>query len=106
MSWWRGDAAIASGPKGGGAPQAVTGPSIIARKSRTDRTLTSPRHAPRQPSMAASELSRCALKRVMTALMKDNIELFKQFMDNDGFKRWMTDTVFDLSYGEGSEPSA
>ena len=56
--------------------------------------------------MAASELSRCALKRVMTALMKDNIELFKQFMDNDGFKRWMTDTVFDLSYGEGSEPSA
>ena len=25
-------------------------------------------------------------------------ELFKQFMDNDSFKRWMTDTVFSLAY--------
>ena len=40
-----------------------------------------------------------ALLRVMTAVMKDNTELFKQFMDNEGFKRWMTDTVFGLTYG-------
>ena len=39
-----------------------------------------------------------ALLRVMTALMKDDAELFKQFMDNDGFKRWMSDTVFGLAY--------
>jgi type I restriction enzyme R subunit len=39
-----------------------------------------------------------ALIRVMTAVMKDDTELFKQFMDNDGFKRWMTDTVFGLTY--------
>ncbi|MCY3839444.1 MAG: DEAD/DEAH box helicase family protein, partial [Gammaproteobacteria bacterium] len=39
-----------------------------------------------------------ALLRVMTSVMKDDAELFKQFMDNDGFKRWMTDTVFDLAY--------
>jgi len=26
-------------------------------------------------------------------------KLFKQFMDNEGFKRWMTDTVFGLTYG-------
>ena len=37
-----------------------------------------------------------ALLRVMTSVMKDDAELFKQFMDNDGFKRWMTDTVFAL----------
>jgi len=42
-----------------------------------------------------------ALVRVMTAVMKDDTELFKQFMDNDGFKRWMTDTVFDLTYNSG-----
>ncbi len=42
-----------------------------------------------------------ALKRVMTAVMKDDTELFKQFMDNEGFKRWMMDTVFGLTY----EPS-
>jgi len=25
-------------------------------------------------------------------------ELFKQFRDNESFKRWMTDTVFGLTY--------
>ena len=39
-----------------------------------------------------------ALVRVMTAVLKDDTELFKQFMDNEGFKRWMTDTVFRLTY--------
>jgi type I restriction enzyme R subunit len=39
-----------------------------------------------------------ALVRVMTSLMKDDTELFKQFMNNEGFKRWMTDTVFALTY--------
>ena len=42
-----------------------------------------------------------ALARVMTALLKDDTELFKQFMDNESFRRWMTDTVFGLTY----EPS-
>ena len=40
-----------------------------------------------------------ALVRVMMSLMKDDAELFKQFTDNEGFKRWMTDTVFELAYG-------
>ena len=39
-----------------------------------------------------------ALQRVMTAVMKDDTELFKQFVDNEGFKRWMSDTVFALAY--------
>ena len=38
-----------------------------------------------------------ALGRVMNSLMKDDTELFKQFMDNAGFKRWLTDTVFGLA---------
>ncbi len=29
---------------------------------------------------------------------KDNTELFKQFSDNEGFRRWLTDTVFGLTY--------
>lgn len=41
-----------------------------------------------------------ALARVMTAVLQDDTELFKQFMDNEGFKRWMTDTVFALTYGQ------
>ncbi len=39
-----------------------------------------------------------ALQRVMTAMLKDDTELFKQFMDNGGFRRWLTDTVFGLTY--------
>ena len=45
-----------------------------------------------------------ALLRVMTAVMRDDTELFKQFMDNDSFKRWMTDTVFDLAYEPAATP--
>lgn len=32
--------------------------------------------------------------------LKDDTELFKQFMDNESFKRWMTDTVFGLTYDQ------
>ena len=39
-----------------------------------------------------------ALRRVMTAVMKDDTELFKQFMDNESFRKWMSDTVFGLAY--------
>jgi len=41
-----------------------------------------------------------ALARVMTAVLKDDTELFKQFMDNESFRRWLTDTVFGLTYSE------
>jgi type I restriction enzyme R subunit len=41
-----------------------------------------------------------ALVRVMTALLKDDTELFKQFSDNESFRRWLTDTVFALTYSE------
>ena len=39
-----------------------------------------------------------ALVRVMTALIQDDTELFKQFSDNESFHRWLTDTVFALTY--------
>ena len=45
-----------------------------------------------------------ALLRVMTSMMKDDNQLFKQFMDNDGFKRWLTDTVFDLASEQAGAP--
>ena len=39
-----------------------------------------------------------ALGRVVTALLKDDTELFKQFMDNESFRKWLSDTVFNLTY--------
>ena len=41
-----------------------------------------------------------ALGRVMTAVLRDDTELFKQFSDNDSFRRWLTDTIFALTYTE------
>ena len=43
-----------------------------------------------------------ALVRVMTALLADDTELFKQFSDNESFKRLLTDTVFALTYSKPS----
>jgi len=45
-----------------------------------------------------------ALARVMTAVLKDDTELFKQFSDNESFKRWLTDTVFGLTYEQSNRP--
>ena len=49
-----------------------------------------------------------ALGRVMTAVLNDDTQLFKQFSDNESFRRWLTDTVFRLTYepsGAGGEPN-
>ena len=40
------------------------------------------------------------LQRVMTSVMKDDMKLYQQFTDNDGFKRWMVDTVYELASGQ------
>jgi len=39
-----------------------------------------------------------ALQRVITALLQDDTELFKQYSDNESFRRWLSDTVFELTY--------
>ena len=39
-----------------------------------------------------------ALGRVMTSIMRDDTELFKQFHDNQDFKRWLGGVVFRLAY--------
>jgi type I restriction enzyme, R subunit len=39
-----------------------------------------------------------ALKRVITAMFKDDAQLFKQFQDNESFRGWLTDTVFGMTY--------
>ncbi len=45
-----------------------------------------------------------ALRQVMTSLIRDDNQLFKQFMDNEGFKRWMTDVTFELTSQAASPP--
>lgn len=40
----------------------------------------------------------------MISELKDDTELFKQFTDNESFRRWLTDTVFGLT--ESQQPHA
>ena len=39
-----------------------------------------------------------ALDRVMIGILQDDSVLFKQFTDDEGFRRWLSDTVFGLTY--------
>ncbi|TWT45037.1 Type I restriction enzyme-like protein [Phycisphaerae bacterium RAS1] len=41
-----------------------------------------------------------ALKRVMNELLADHTELFKQFSDNPSFRKWLADTIFNLTFEE------
>ncbi|MCL4425807.1 MAG: type I restriction endonuclease subunit R, partial [Firmicutes bacterium] len=41
-----------------------------------------------------------ALARVITALLKDDTQLFKLFSDNESFRRWLTNRVFELTYDQ------
>jgi type I restriction enzyme R subunit len=43
-----------------------------------------------------------ALQRAMTTFLKDDTELFKQFSDNPDFRRWLTDTVFSMTYKDAT----
>ena len=45
-----------------------------------------------------------ALLRVMRSVMKDDTELFKQFMDNESFKQWMSEAVFRRAYDRAEAP--
>jgi hypothetical protein len=45
-----------------------------------------------------------ALKRVTTAMFKDDAQFFKRFQPNDAFRQWLTETVFGMTYEESSAP--
>ena len=53
-------------------------------------------HRNSDPEYARIEHDR-GLERVMTAIKQDDTESFKQYMDNDGFRRWLNDRVYGLA---------
>ncbi|MXX16843.1 MAG: type I restriction endonuclease subunit R [Gammaproteobacteria bacterium] len=46
-----------------------------------------------------------ALKHAMNSIIKDDHQLYKQFMDNDSFRRWMTENVFVLTERSENYPN-
>jgi len=47
-----------------------------------------------------------ALMRVVTSIMKDDNQLFKQFMDNRSFKQWMTATIYEQASARGEKSAS
>ena len=39
-----------------------------------------------------------ALEHAMTDILADDIELFKQFSDNESFRRWVSEMIFTMTY--------
>lgn len=44
------------------------------------------------------------LANVMFGLMSDDMELYKQFIDNPSFKKWLSDMVFSTTYNKEGKP--
>jgi hypothetical protein len=65
--------------------KAETGAQLVSSKRNSDKQNARIEHDK-------------ALARVIIGLMKDDTELFKQFSDNPDFKRWLSDTVFGMTY--------
>ncbi|MDD3014166.1 MAG: hypothetical protein PHC34_10735, partial [Candidatus Gastranaerophilales bacterium] len=47
-----------------------------------------------------------ALSKVLNELLFDHTELFKQFSDNPSFKKWLSETIFDVTYNTDLDKSA
>ncbi|MGE0126970.1 MAG: type I restriction endonuclease subunit R [Blastocatellales bacterium] len=69
----------------------------IAPKVAADQAYQNARK--NTPNAAGIELD-AALRRVVTPLFKDDTEFFKQFFQNESFKRFVTDMVFALTTEE------
>ena len=66
----------------------------IAPKVAADRAYRNAQE--NTPHSARIELDE-ALRRVVGPLLKDDTEFYKQFMQNESFKRYVTDLVHDLT---------
>ena len=45
-----------------------------------------------------------ALNTIILSIMKDNMELYKQFQDNPSFKKWLLNMVFNVTYNKEGNP--
>lgn len=45
-----------------------------------------------------------ALEKAVTNMMKDDLELYKQYANNPSFKKWLTDMVFGVTYNVEGKP--
>ena len=74
---------------------------IPARVAQDKAYQNAQMHSDRQGAKLEHDL---ALKRVVTELLFDHTELFKQFSDNPDFKHWLSVMVFNSTYQPRQSP--
>lgn len=74
---------------------------IPAMVSRDEQYQNAMRNSDKQE--ARTESNR-VLQKVIFSIMADNMELFKQYTDNQDFKKWLSDLVFNLTYNKNGKP--
>lgn len=67
-------------------------PAMVAKDERYQNAM---KHSDKQNARVESER---ALRAVMFRMMSVQMELVKQFNDNMSFQKWLSDTVFDMTY--------
>lgn len=72
-------------------------PTMVAKDEKYQNAM---KNSDKQNARIESER---ALKAVMFNIMADNMELFKQFNDDQLFKKWLSDMVFNMTYNDGSQ---
>ena len=73
-------------------------PVMVSRDQTYQNAM---RNADRQEARTESDR---ALQTVVLNIMSDNMELYRQFYENEGFKKWLSDMVFDLTYNADGAP--
>ncbi|KAF5089930.1 SWI2/SNF2 ATPase [anaerobic digester metagenome] len=69
---------------------------VIPQKVKEDKAYQNAiKHSDKQNARIEHDK---ALLRVITAMLSDHTELFKQFSDNPSFKKWLQDSIFAMTY--------
>lgn len=74
---------------------------IPAMVSRDEQYQNAMRNSDKQEARTESDR---VLQKVIFSIMADNMELFKQYTDNQDFKKWLSDLVFNLTYNKDGKP--
>jgi type I restriction enzyme R subunit len=74
---------------------------IPAMVSRDEQYQNAMRNSDKQGARTESDR---VLQKVIFSIMADNMELFKQYTDNQDFKKWLSDLVFNLTYNKNGKP--
>lgn len=67
-------------------------PAMVSKDQTYQNAI---RNADKQEARTESDR---VLQSVITSIMSDNMELFKQYSDNPSFKKWLSDMVFNVTY--------